>query len=113
MAIQNHKQILSSSAVSEGQWEDVGAQAVPFTVAVYGFAAGDIAQIYLSDKLTEPALAAPAAGDATMKLGGDITADTMQVIDFAVKWLRVRKSAAGGSPATTKADLFGYGAFVF
>lgn len=105
MAVPHQKQILSSSGVSEGQWERVDGIAVPFTVIVYGFNAGDVAQLYVSNSAAQPPLAAPAAGDGTVKLGGDITADTGVVIKETWRWLRVRKSAAGGTPATTKADV--------
>lgn len=113
MAQSLNKQILSSSAVSEGEWTDIGAMAPQLTVIVYGFAAGDIAQIYVSNKTAVPALAVPAAGDGTVKLGSDITADLGVIVDADWRWIRVRKSAAGGTPATTKADLKAMGAYVF
>ncbi|MBI4461466.1 MAG: hypothetical protein HY653_01025 [Acidobacteria bacterium] len=105
MAIATNKTILNSAPVSEGQWELVQALAVPFTVSVSGFASGDVAQVWVSNLSSQPPLAPPAVGDGTFKLGDDITADTAVVVGETWRWLRVRKSAAGGSPATTKAEL--------
>lgn len=102
--------LLNSSAVSEGGWLRIGTMRPPFTVIVYGFATGDVAQIYvsnLSGAPNTPALAAPAAGDGTVQLGGDITSDVGTIISENWEWIRVRKSAAGGAPATTIADLYG------
>lgn len=111
MAIATNRVILNSAPVSEGQWELVQALAVPFTVSVFGFAAGDVAQVWVSNLATQPPLAPPAVGDGTFKLGDDIAADAAIVVGETWRWLRVRKSAAGGTPATTKAELHAIAAF--
>ena len=106
------QRLLSSSATSEGSWIRIGGMRPPFTLIVYGFASGDTAQIYVSNlpsNPNSPALAAPAAGDGTVQLGGDITSDVGTIVSEAWEWIRVRKSAAGGSPATTIADLYAQG----
>lgn len=108
MAVTINKQILSSSAISEGLWVDSEGVWPHCTLVVYGFNAGDIAQIYVSNKTAQPALAAPAAGDGTVKLGSDITSDVGIIIDATWRWIRVRKSAQGATPATTKADIKAY-----
>jgi len=102
-----NQEILSSSAVSEGTWHQIDHLIAPFTVTVYGFAAGDTAQIYISDLYDKPAAVAPASADGTFKYGGDISGDTATEITGSFRWLRVRKSVAGGAPATTKARVFG------
>ncbi len=113
MARSTNTQILSSSAISEGSWLDIGALDAKCTLVIYGFNAGDVAQIYVSNLTATPALAAPAAGDGTVKLGADITSDTGVIVDADWRWIRVRKSAAGGTPAVTKADFKGFAAYVF
>jgi hypothetical protein len=103
-----NQQILYSSAVSEGTWTEIDPLISPFSIGVSGFASGDAAQIYVTNEYTTPSPAvAPVAGDQTMQLGDDITSDTMVVIAANFRWVRVRKSTAGGSPATTIAVLQG------
>ena len=104
-----NEEILSSAAVSEGAWVQVDGLESPFAVALYGFAAGDVVQIWVSDLYAKPAAAAPADGDGTHQFGSDYTSDTRVLVEPSPRWLRVRKSAAGGAPATTKARVQGGG----
>lgn len=113
MARTINQQILNSSGVSEGQWLDIGALEANCTLVIYGFNAGDAAQIYVSNRIAQPALAPPAAGDGSVKLGNDVTSDLGVIINADWRWIRVRKSAAGATPATTQADFKGYAANLF
>jgi len=102
-----NQQILSSSAVSEGTWIQVDGLLPPYTIALFGFATADRAQIYVSNAYAQPAAVAPAAGDGTLKVGADISADGYVSITTPFRWLRVRKSAADASPALTVAQIQG------
>jgi hypothetical protein len=102
-----NQEILSSSGVSEGTWIQVDNLLVPYTIAIFGFAGNDKAQIYVSNSYAKPAAVAPVAGDGTLKLGSDISADGYVSITTPFRWLRVRKSAADASPATTVAQIQG------
>ena len=100
--------LLNSSAVSEGTWVNVAGIISPFSVGLSGFASGDAAQVYVTNNYSPPSPAiAPVAGDGTMQFGPTITSDTMMVVVGNFAWIRVRKSTAGGSPATTLATLNG------
>lgn len=103
------QEILSSAAVSEGAWTQVDGLKSPFTLTVCGFAAGDVAQIWVSNLYDEPAAVTPVAGDGTLQYGGNIITDTGVEITGNYRWVRVRKSTAGGAPATTKARVQGAG----
>ena len=105
-----NQEILSSSAVSEGTWIQVDHLILPFTVSIYGFdGVGDVAQIWVSNLYDKPAAVTPVASDGTLQYGGNITTDTGVEITGNFRWVRVRKSAAGGAPATTKARVQGAG----
>lgn len=103
-------QLLSSSATSEGAWFPVAYLESPYSVALYGFASGDEAQIWVTNLPTPPSPAAPAAGDGTFQYpdttsASNFTSDTAVEILGNFQWMRVRKPLAGGSPATTKAYI--------
>lgn len=104
-----NQEILNSAAISEGAWVKVDALVAPITATVHGFATGDVAEIWVSNKYAIPASPAvePVAGDGTFQYGGDISSDTAVEITGNFRWLRVRKSAAAGSPATTVAEVQG------
>jgi len=102
-----NQEILSSSSVSEGTWVQVDSLLVPYTIAIFGFAAADKAQIYVSCSDDKPAAVPPAAGDGTLKIGFDISVDGYVSIITPFRWLRVRKSAADASPALTVAQIQG------
>jgi len=102
-----NQEILSSSAVSEGTWIQVDSLLVPYTIAIFGFAAADKAQIYVSNAYEKPAAVTPVGGDGTLKIGSDISADGYVSIITPFRWLRVRKSAADASPALTVAQIQG------
>jgi hypothetical protein len=104
-----NKEILSSAAISEGAWEQTSGLESPFAVSLYGFASGDVAQIYVSDLYDKPLAVAPVDGDGTVQFGSDYTSDIRVLVEPTPRWLRVRKSAAGGTPATTRARVQGAG----
>lgn len=104
-----NQEILSSAAISEGAWVQTSGLESPFSVSLFGFAAGDVAQIYVSDLYDKPAAVAPVDGDGTFKFGDDYTSDVKVLVEPTPRWLRVRKPAAGGAPATTKARVQGQG----
>ena len=103
-----NQEILSSSGVTEGAWYQVDDLVLPFTVLIHGFdGVGDVAQIYVSNLYAKPAAVAPVAGDGTRQYGYDYNSDTWVEVADTFRWLRVRKSAAGGAPATTVARIQG------
>jgi hypothetical protein len=102
-----NKEILNSAAISEGEWVQTDGLAIPFSVQLYGFAAGDVAQIYVSNLYAKPAAVEPAAGDGTKQYGADISADEVVEITASYRWTRARKSVAGAAPATTVARIQG------
>ena len=103
-----NQEILSSATVSEGIWYQIDNLDIPFTVSLYGFdGVADVAQIYVSNLYTKPAAVTPIAGDGTQQYGTDYNADTWVEVADTFRWLRVRKSVAGGTPATTKARVQG------
>lgn len=100
--------ILNSCATNEGRWVDSGKFHVPFSILVYGFAAGDAIQVYVSNQPGQPTLCAPMCGDGTMPYAtmdiNAISSDDVIPINYPVRWIRCRKSASSGSQ-TTRADL--------
>lgn len=97
------RDLLNSSAIADGSWVDSGEYVAGFSVVLTGFAAGDIAQVRVSDDFVRPA-------DNThgVQYGADVTADSVREVLSTFRWFKVRKSAAGGVPATTVAKLYAH-----
>jgi hypothetical protein len=104
-----NQEIFSSAVVAQGAWFRVDGLDSPFTVSAVGFETGDVAQVWASNEVTEPGAAAPAAGDGTFQYGSDITEDSWMEVTPSFRWMRMIKTAAAGSPATTKGRIQGRG----
>lgn len=104
-----NQEIFSSAVVAQGAWFQVDKLDSPFTVSAVGFATGDVAQVWVSNEVAEPAAAAPATGDGTFQYGSDISGDEWVEVTPSFRWMRMIKTAAAGSPATTKGRIQGRG----
>jgi hypothetical protein len=98
----NGQPVQASSWIDASWSRNISLQAVEF-------ASGDIVQIRVSNKPTRPL-----DSDNQAQFGSDITSDSLTVVTYdqisgqinnGYAWIKVIKSAAGASPAPTKAYL--------
>ena len=102
MAYYDNRVLLSNTAVDDGTWIEATQFNVPLSITLEGFNAGDIAQVRVSNAL---GLTPPANTAHEIQYGTDITAVGKVEVTAPFRWVKVRKSAAGGTPATTVAKL--------
>lgn len=93
-------QCLNGTVVDASEWINC-SWAKTMSVELTGFAAGDAVQIRVSNAPTKPL-----STDAGKQVDLDFIADAYIKVDLNPVWIRVTKSAAGGTPASTLAHLF-------
>jgi hypothetical protein len=102
MAYYDNRVLLNNSAVDNGTWVEATQWNVPFSITLQGFAAGDSAEVRVSNLV---GTAPPANTVHEILYGTAFTADGKQEVTAPYRWVKVRKAAAGGVPATTLAQV--------
>jgi len=93
-----YKALDAATAGVSGTWIDARAMKGKKTFHVTGIGTGTV-QVYCSNGQTTGVVPADSTDDAQM--GGDITTNTVVTIEDACSFVKMKKSAAGDSTATT------------